>query len=85
MNFNDVVGAIGVGIILLAYFLNNFSFIKRNGNLYFILNIIGATIACYTSFLINYIPFVILEGTWAVISVVGLVNNQSRNSGKIEF
>ena len=75
MNFNDVVGAIGVGIILLAYFLNNFSFIKRNGNLYFILNIIGATIACYTSYLINYIPFVVLEGTWAVISCFALFQN----------
>jgi hypothetical protein len=75
MNFNDVVGAIGVGIILLAYFLNNFSLIKRNGNLYFILNIIGASIACYTSYLINYLPFVVLEGVWAMISVVGLIQN----------
>ena len=70
MNFNAVIGTIGVGIILIAYFLNNFSFIKRNGNLYFVLNIVGASIACYTSVCIDYIPFVILEGTWALISIM---------------
>jgi hypothetical protein len=75
MTYNDSIGAIGVGIILIAYFLNNFSFIKRNGNLYYIMNIIGASIACYTSLLINYIPFVILEGVWALISVISLVKN----------
>lgn len=79
MNFNDIIGTIGVGIILIAYFLNNFSFIKRNGNLYFVLNIIGASIACYTSLLINYIPFVILEGTWAFISVISLLKNMKKS------
>lgn len=73
MNSNDLIGTIGVLIILIAYFLNNFSIIKQNGNLYFFLNIIGASIACYTSYLINYIPFVILEGSWAIISVIGLI------------
>lgn len=73
MSYNDIIGSIGVLIILIAYFLNNFSIIKQNGNLYFFLNIIGASIACYTSYLINYIPFVILEGSWAIISVIGLI------------
>jgi len=75
MNFNDWIGTIGVGIVLLAYFLNNFSLIERNGNLYFALNIIGAGIACYASVLINYIPFVILEGTWAFLSLISLLKN----------
>ena len=73
MNFNDWIGSIGVGITLIAYFLNNFSWIERNGKLYFILNIIGASIACYASLLINYIPFVILEGTWALLSLISLL------------
>ncbi|MGL2987709.1 CBU_0592 family membrane protein [Flavobacterium sp. RSSA_27] len=68
MNYNDIIGAIGVGIILIAYFLNIFSLIPKEGKLYFLLNILGATIACYASLLINYFPFVILEGTWALVS-----------------
>ncbi|GGC82348.1 hypothetical protein GCM10011508_07090 [Flavobacterium lutivivi] len=75
MNSNDIIGAIGVGIILLAYFLNIFSLIKKDGSLYFILNIIGASIACYASYLIDYVPFIILEATWAIVSVFGLIRS----------
>ena len=73
MNSNDWIGTVGVGIILMAYFLNMFSFIPNNGKLFYALNIIGASIACFASYLINYIPFVILEATWAIVSVIGLL------------
>lgn len=75
MNTNDIIGTIGVGTILLAYFLNIFSWIKKDGVLFYLMNIIGASIACYTSYLIHYIPFVILEGTWAIVSIMGLVKS----------
>lgn len=75
MNYNDSIGAIGVGIILIAYFLNIFSFIKKDGNFYFILNIIGASIACFASYLIHYMPFIVLEATWAIVSILGLFKN----------
>lgn len=75
MNYNDSIGAIGVGIILIAYFLNIFSFIKKDGNFYFILNIIGASIACFASYLIHYMPFIVLEATWAIVSVFGLIRS----------
>jgi hypothetical protein len=73
MTYNDIIGSIGVGIILLAYYLNTVTLIPKNGKLYFVLNIIGAALACYASFLINYWPFVILEGTWTLVSIYGLM------------
>jgi hypothetical protein len=73
MNYNDIVGSIGVAIILMAYFLNTEKLIKNNGKLYYVLNITGAVLACYASFLLNYWPFVILEGTWAFVSIYGLM------------
>ncbi len=73
MNYNDLIGAIGVFITLLAYFLIIFNFIPKDGKLFFIMNIVGAGLACYASTLIDYWPFVVLEGTWTLISVVGLV------------
>ena len=73
MNYNDITGTLGVGLILLAYFCNTFGLIKSNSKLFFTLNIIGAFIACYASWLINYWPFVILEGTWFVVSLIGLI------------
>lgn len=72
MSYNDIIGTLGVGLILLAYFCNTFGWINGKGKLFFVLNIIGAGLACYASVLINYWPFVILEGTWFVVSVIGL-------------
>ena len=79
MNGNDIIGTLGVGLILLAYFLNIFSLIKNEGFLYYTLNIIGASIACYASFLIHYIPFVILEATWVLVSAIGLFKYIKKN------
>lgn len=73
MNYNDIIGTIGVGLILLAYFFNTFSLIPKEGKLFFSMNIIGAGLACYASFLINYVPFVILEGVWCIVSIAGFV------------
>jgi hypothetical protein len=50
-----------------------FSFIHNNGKLFYALNIIGASIACFASYLIDYIPFVSLEATWSLVSVIGLI------------
>jgi CHASE2 domain-containing sensor protein len=73
MTYNDTIGTIGVGLILLAYFLNTARLLPKDGKLFFTLNIIGAALACYASFLINYWPFVILEGTWTLVSIYGLM------------
>jgi hypothetical protein len=69
MTYNDIIGSIGVGLILLAYYLNTAKLIPPEGMLYFVLNIIGAAIACFASLLISYMPFVILEGTWTLVSI----------------
>lgn len=79
MSYNDIVGTIGVGIILIAYFMNIFSFIKKSGVLFYVMNIMGASLACYASILINYLPFIILEATWAMVSVFGLVKVFKKN------
>ncbi len=73
MNLENTIGVIGVGLILMAYFLNTARYIPNNGKLYFVMNIIGAALACYASFLIDYFPFVILEGTWTLVSIYGLM------------
>jgi hypothetical protein len=73
MTYNDLIGTFGVGLILLAYFLNTIRMIPVNGKLFYVMNIIGAALACYASFLINYMPFIILEGTWTLVSIYGLM------------
>ena len=73
MTYNDIIGSIGVALILFAYFLNTERLIQVNGKLFYVMNIIGAALACYASFLITYWPFVILEGTWVLVSIYGLM------------
>jgi hypothetical protein len=73
MNYNDIIGSVGVAIILMAYFLHTEKLIRNNGTLYFVLNVIGAGLACYASLLIHYWPFVILEGAWTLVSIYGLM------------
>ena len=78
MNINDVVGIIGVGMILAAYFFNLYNIIKKEGRLYFILNILGSLLAATASYLIHYWPFVILEGCWCVVSLISLLRYSTK-------
>ena len=73
MTYNDIIGTIGVALILVAYFLNTERIIPVNGKLFYVMNIIGASLACFASLLIPYWPFVILEGTWTLVSIYGLM------------
>jgi hypothetical protein len=68
----DLIGVVGVTILLLAFFLNLTNKIKKDSLLYLIMNFIGASIACFASILMNYLPFIILEGCWALVSAYGI-------------
>lgn len=78
MTFSDIIGTIGVGLILIAYFCNIAGKLKSSSILFLGLNILGSGLACYASLLINYWPFVILEGTWFLVSLYGLLNTTKR-------
>lgn len=73
-SFADIIGSAGVFILLLAFVLNLLNKISRESINYILMNVIGAGLACYASYLINYIPFIILEAVWTVVSVIALLN-----------
>lgn len=72
MAVSDYIGSLGVILLLLAFFLQLRNKIHKEGRLYLLLNFVGASLAGISAFMINFYPFVILEGTWAVISLVPL-------------
>jgi hypothetical protein len=74
LSWNVCIGFTGVAILLIAFLLNLFKKIRAEGLTYIIMNIIGAGMACLASWLIHYIPFVILEATWTLVSAIALVN-----------
>jgi hypothetical protein len=71
-NLSVIVGSIGVALLLLAFFLNLFGHLPQKGKLYALINFLGAALSCYASILIDYVPFIVLEGAWAVVALVGL-------------
>ena len=68
----DWTGAIGVTLLLVAFLLNLVGRISRDGVAYLLLNVVGAGLACLASVLLRYLPFIILEGCWTLVSAVGL-------------
>jgi multisubunit Na+/H+ antiporter MnhB subunit len=68
-----VIGSIGVSLLLIAFFLNLFKFLRSESYWYMVLNLMGGALACYSSYLINFMPFVLLESTWASVAAVGVV------------
>lgn len=73
MNITDWIGFTGVTILLLAFFLNLRGKISSGSAGYLALNFLGAGLACLASVLLNYWPFIILEGCWTIVSLVSLV------------
>ncbi len=81
LDLNDWVGLSGVAILLLAYLLNLTNKLNQKSLTYILMNVVGAGLACLASYLINYFPFVILEGVWIFVSLIALIKYiQQRNS-----
>jgi hypothetical protein len=80
MNFSfaDIIGSAGVFILLLAFVLNLMNKIYRESISYILMNVIGAGLACYASYLINYIPFIILEAVWTLVSLIALLGYRKK-------
>ena len=74
ISLSDMIGSVGVFILLLAFILNLLNKISRDNIFYIVMNTIGAALACFASYLIHYIPFIILEGVWTLVSLIALLN-----------
>lgn len=74
MDTVDWIGFIGVFQILLAYMLNVFGKLEKEDLTFIILNFVGASLACTASVLMQYMPFILLEGVWAMVSLITLIN-----------
>ena len=73
MDTSTIIGSTGVSLLLIAFLLSLFKIIEQESVVYSLLNIVGAALAGYASWLIDYMPFVVLEGTWCLVAIAGLV------------
>lgn len=82
MNTNDIIGSIGVTMMLVAFLLNIVDKLDNDHIFYILLNFFGGVMACIASCLIAYTPFIILEATWSIISAWGIYDYFERKNGK---
>ncbi len=78
MDAANLIGFIGVALLLAAFLLNVMNPMSADGYPYAGLNFVGAALACYSSWLIAFIPFVILEGVWALVAACALARKALR-------
>lgn len=72
MTTSNIIGSLGVALLLIAYAMNLFKVWPQTSKAYGALNAVGAGLACYASLMIGFVPFVILEGIWAIVALLGL-------------
>jgi len=72
MSTSDAIATIGVAMLLLAFLLNQRGRLAEDSLAYLLLNFIGAALAGFAAWLAGVIPFVVLEGVWALVAAYGL-------------
>lgn len=80
MDMATLIGSVGVALLLLAFVLNLLKLLRADARLYMSLNLVGAALACYSSYLIEFVPFVVLEGVWAAAALFALVQSSLRRA-----
>ena len=81
--YADWVGAAGVSLLLLAFALNVFGALDRKSMSYSLINAIGAGLAAYASWLISYLPFLVLESTWCLVSLIAIASVMLRETDEM--
>lgn len=73
MKVSDIIASVGVIILLIAFLLNLFKKMDADSKVYALMNFAGAGLCGYSSYLISFYPFVILEGIWAFVALLSLL------------
>ena len=76
MSVGEWIGTFGVAILLLAFALNILKRVTTTSTIYLTLNACGAILACLSSYMIKFWPFVILEAVWAIASIDAILKKQ---------
>ncbi len=74
MKTSDILASIGVIILLIAFLLNLYKKLPAQSKLYGFMNFLGAAICCFSSYLIKFYPFIVLEGVWGFVALLSLFN-----------
>lgn len=72
MKTSDIIASAGVIVLLIAFLLNLFNKLSSDSKVYKLMNVAGAATCCYSSYLISFYPFVVLEAVWGIVALISL-------------
>ena len=72
MNWYDILGTLGVGIIILTYVLLQIERIRSTQVIYSLLNAVGASLILISLYFDFNLPSVVVEVFWLLISLFGI-------------
>ncbi len=73
MTLSDIIGTLGVSMLLIAFVLNQRRTISEHSRSFLTMNMIGALLCAYSAWLVRFMPFVVLETVWALFAAWGLL------------
>lgn len=73
MPINQVLSVLGSLLILGAYFALQRGRLRAEQRSYSALNFVGAAVLAYVAVMERQVGFILLEGTWALLSVPGML------------
>jgi hypothetical protein len=78
-----LIGFIGMGLILIAFLMNQMHKWNQDSIKYDLINLIGSGFLCFYSLMINSIPFLVLNLVWFLFSlkdVIKFLTNRNRTN-----
>lgn len=73
MSAGSLIGTLGVTLLLIAFALNIAKKMPAESKPYLLLNFFGSLLAGFSSYLIAFWPFVVLESVWALASLYAFI------------
>lgn len=70
--FADILGLVGVGCFLIAYFLLQKERVRYDSGSYLLLNLAGSILVIISLLAHWNLPAFLLEAAWAIISIYGI-------------
>jgi hypothetical protein len=72
MRWYDIVGTLGVAVIIITYVLLQIERVRSDQLIYSLLNAIGAALILISLYFDFNLPSVVVEAFWLVISLFGI-------------
>jgi len=65
----EIIGIIGALIILYTFVMNQYEKLSADSFQYDFLNLVGSGILVYYATILESIPFIVINGLWALLSL----------------